>query len=56
VRNWYKELTIKVKKYGFKSTKDPYMFKNNRTGVVIGVHVNDLIITGKLDAVEAIKA
>jgi hypothetical protein len=55
-RNWYKELTTKVKKCGFKSTKDPCVFKNDRTGVVMGVHVDDLIIAGKLDAVEATKA
>jgi len=32
------------------------VFKNDRTGVVMGVHVDDLIIAGKLDAVEATKA
>jgi hypothetical protein len=37
-RNRYKELTAKAKKCGFKSTKDPCVFKNYRNGVVMGSH------------------
>jgi hypothetical protein len=32
------------------------VFKNDRTSVVIGIYVDDLIITGKLDVVEDTKA
>jgi hypothetical protein len=45
-RNWYLVLVSQFRKLGFRPTKDPGLFKHPKTHVVIGFHVDDLIIGG----------
>jgi hypothetical protein len=55
-RNWYLVLVSQFKKLGFRQTKDPGLFVNPKTRVVIGFHVDDLLIGGAdREAVKATK-
>ena len=55
-RNWYLVLVSQFKRLGFRQTKDPGLFVNPKTRVVIGFHVDDLLIGGAdREAVKATK-
>ena len=56
-RMWYLLLSDFLKEIGFSPMAvDPTIFKHSKSGVVIGLHVDDLILTGAdEDAIEEVK-
>jgi hypothetical protein len=54
-RNWFCTILKAFTKLGFEAAKDPCLFKNHHTGVVIGIHVDDLVIAGELEKVNQTK-